>query len=86
MHPQKVLLGDWRWTREFHVGGVRKTVGDEAEFPDRHDVLADRRSVTRMKEGGQHWVGGTSGIVTAGRIPVQREKGVGHVGGRNCGP
>ena len=50
----QILFCDRYWPREFHVRGVAQPVGYKAEFANRHDVLADRRSVSGVKECGQH--------------------------------
>ena len=48
MNPEQILLGDGRWFDELHILRLPEPLRHEREFPHRHDVLADGRSVARM--------------------------------------
>ena len=86
-HPAQIGLRERRRLHEADVLRVAPTFRDETEFPNRHEVLPNRRGVTGMIENGQQCVGGRSGTTTSSAGSRARSSsGCAMSCGRNCGP
>ena len=86
MHALQIFRRHRRGLGEPYVRGLAQGVGDEREFPNRHEVLAERRGVAGMVKRGQHCVGGSSAMTaSSGGSWSGESSGCARSAGRNCG-